>query len=260
MLKPRIIPCLLVRGEGLVKTLQFGKAKYVGDPLNTVRIFNEKQVDELIVLDIDAAVNNKEPNEKMISNLAAECRMPLCYGGGVKTVDQIERLITLGVEKIAIGASAIKSPNLITNAAKRVGSQSIVGVIDVKITGFLQRYEVVMMSGRKRTGIDPIDHARRLQDLGVGEIMLNSVNCDGKMQGYDFDLIDSIKRSINIPMTVIGGAGSIEDIKKLVQRYPVIGAAAGSLFVFKGQYKAVLINYPSLRERKALMLSDNHED
>ena len=255
MLRPRIIPCLLVRNRGLVKTVQFGESKYVGDPLNAVRIFNEKQVDELIVLDIDATAKGKDPDEQMISNLAAECRMPLCYAGGVRTVDQIERLIALGVEKIAIGTAAIKNPNLIVDAVARVGRQSVVGVIDVKTTGLLRRSEVVITNGSKRTGFEPADYARRLQDLGVGEIILSSVDCDGKMQGYDFDLINRVKVAVKVPMTVIGGAGSIEDIKKLVQWSPVIGAAAGSLFVFKGKYRAVLINYPTFSEREGLLAS-----
>ncbi|AXO13637.1 AglZ/HisF2 family acetamidino modification protein [Thalassospira indica] len=256
MLRPRIIPCLLIRKGGLVKTVRFGESKYVGDPLNAVRIFNEKQVDELMVIDIDATVTGKEPNEKMISDLAAECRMPLCYGGGVKTVDQVERLVTLGVEKIAIGSAAIENPDLIVQAAARVGSQSIVGVVDVKATGLLRRYEVVIRNGRKRTGFEPAAYAQRLENLGVGEIFLNSVDCDGEMKGYDFNLIDRIKKAVKLPVTVLGGAGSINDIKDLVQRYPVIGAAAGSLFVFKGKYKAVLINYPSLDEKEALLPSD----
>jgi len=256
MLRPRIIPCLLVRKGGLVKTVRFGESKYVGDPLNAVRIFNERQVDELMVVDIDATVNGKEPNYEMISNLAAECRMPLCYGGGVKTVDQVERLITLGVEKIAIGSAAIEKPDLIVQAAARVGSQSIVGVVDVRSTGFFRSYEVVTMNGRKRTGFEPTDYAHILENLGAGEILLNSVDCDGEMKGYDFNLIDQVKKAVKVPLTVLGGAGSLYDIKKLVQRYPVIGAAAGSLFVFKGKYKAVLINYPTQIEKETLFLMD----
>lgn len=256
MLRARVIPCLLIRNGGLVKTVRFGESKYIGDPLNAVRIFNEKQVDELIVLDIDASSNRKDPDEKILSNLAAECRMPLCYGGGVKSVDQVERLITLGVEKIAIGSAAIGNPDLIVQAVARVGSQSIVGVIDVKSTGFRSGYEVVAMNGRITTGIEPADYAQRLQNLGVGEILLNAIDCDGEMKGYDFNLIGKVKPVLKIPLTVLGGAGSLNDIKKLVRRYPIIGAAAGSLFVFKGKYKAVLINYPTLIEKEALLVCD----
>lgn len=253
MLRPRIIPCLLIHNGGLVKTIQFGDPKYVGDPLNAVRIFNEKEVDELLVLDIDASRLGHPPNEALVAKLAAECRMPLCYGGGVKTVDQIERLIALGVEKIAIGSAAVENPDLITHAAERVGSQSVVGVIDVKATGLMRRPEVVILNATKRTGLEPAEFARKLQVFGAGEIVLNSVDRDGKMQGYDVDLIKRVKEAISIPMTVMGGAGSLEDIRTLLQQHPVIGAAAGSLFVFKGKYRAVLINYPSHADRNSLL-------
>ncbi len=256
MLRPRIIPCLLIHKGGLVKTTQFGDPKYVGDPLNTARIFNEKEVDELIVLDIDASRIGRPPDEALIAKLAAECRMPLCYGGGVKTVDQIERLIALGVEKVALGSAAVKNPELIGNAAERVGSQSLVGVIDVKATGLLRRPEVVILNATSRTGLEPIEFATNLQSWGVGEIFLNSVDRDGKMQGYDLELIDHVRRAVSIPTTVIGGAGSLDDIRKLVRRHPIIGAAAGSLFVFKGKYRAVLINYPSYDERSTLTMAD----
>jgi len=244
---------LLIHKGGLVKTTQFGDPKYVGDPLNAVRIFNEKEVDELIVVDIDASRVGRQPDEAMIAKLAAECRMPLCYGGGVKTVDQIERLIALGVEKVALGSAAVSNPELIAHASERVGSQSMVGVIDVKATGLLRRSEVVMLNATSRTGLEPVEFARKLQTLGVGEILLNSVDRDGRMQGYDLELVERVRRAVSIPMTVIGGAGSLDDIRALVQRHLVIGAAAGSLFVFKGKYRAVLINYPSRSERDSLV-------
>jgi imidazole glycerol-phosphate synthase subunit HisF len=244
MLRPRIIPCLLIQNGGLVKTVQFGNAKYIGDPLNAVRIFNEKQVDELMVVDIDASRQGKSPNEAVIGQLAAECRMPLCYGGGVKTVEQVERLVTLGVEKVAVSSAAVDDPQLISRAAERVGSQSLVVVIDVKMSGILRRPEVVVLNGTKRTGEEPAAFARKMQDFGAGEIVLNSVDRDGMMNGYDLDLVARIRAAVSTPITVLGGAGSLEDIANLVCCYPIIGAAAGSLFVFKGKYRAVLINYP----------------
>jgi cyclase len=253
MLRPRIIPCLLLHNGGLVKTVQFGDPKYVGDPLNAVRIFNEKEVDELMVLDIDASRLGRAPNETLIAQLAAECRMPFCYGGGVKTVDQIERLIALGVEKVAVSSAAVDNPELITQAAERVGSQSVVAVIDVKATGPLHRPEVVTINATRRTGLEPVAFARKLQDLGAGEIVLNSVDCDGKMHGYDLDLSERVRRAVRVPLTVVGGAGLLDDIRRLVQRHPIIGAGAGSLFVFKGKYRAVLINYPARCERDALV-------
>lgn len=250
MLKPRIIPCLLLHNGGLYKTVSFGQHKYVGDPLNAVRIFNEKEVDELMVIDIDASRFGHTPNYKLIANLALECRMPLCYGGGVNSIEQFDRIIGLGIEKVAVSSAAIDTPDLISKAAARIGSQSVVAVIDVKKTGFFKNYEVVILNARKRTGLEPSVWAAKLQQLGAGEIVLNSVDQDGEMKGYDFDLIDSVRNSVSIPMTVLGGAGSMECIKSLFNRYGVIGAGAGSLFVFKGKYRAVLINYPS-REEKA---------
>lgn len=244
MLRPRIIPCLLIHSGGLVKTTQFGDPKYVGDPLNAVRIFNEKEVDELMVVDIDASRVGRSPDETLISQLAAECRMPLCYGGGVKTVEQIERLISLGVEKVAFGSAAVDDPELVRRAADRVGSQSVVAVIDVKAMGLMKKPEVVTLNATKRTGLDPVSFASRLVELGAGEIVLNSVDRDGQMQGYDLKLVEQVRSAVGVPVTVLGGAGSLDDIRQLVTRFPVIGAAAGSLFVFKGKYRAVLINYP----------------
>jgi cyclase len=249
MLRPRIIPCLLIHNGGLVKTVRFGAPKYVGDPLNAVRIFNEKEVDELMVVDIDASRYSREPDYKLIANLALECRMPLSYGGGVKTVEQFDRIISLGVEKVAVSSAAVDDPTLISRAAARIGRQSVVAVIDVKKSGLLRKAEVVTLNATKRSGLDPTAFAVKLQELGAGEIVLNNVDRDGEMKGYDFDLIDTVRNAISTPLTVLGGAGSLDDIRSLVSRYGIIGAAAGSLFVFKGKYRAVLINYPSLEEK-----------
>lgn len=255
MLRPRVIPCLLVHDKGLVKTVQFKDPKYVGDPINAVRIFNEKESDELMVMDIDATTENREPDYKMIENLAAECRMPLCYGGGVKTVEQAHRIFSLGVEKIAISAAAIQTPELVTAMAERVGSQSVVVVLDVK-KKMLGGYELYTHNGKKSTGKNPVEFAIKMQELGAGEIVVNSIDQDGMMKGYDLNIIDKIRKSISLPMTVLGGAGSLQDIGKLINQYGIIGAAAGSLFVFKGIYKAVLINYPNWEEKDRL-INDN---
>ena len=252
MLRPRLIPCLLIHKGGLYKTVEFGRPKYVGDPLNAVRIFNEKEVDELIVVDIDASRLGYEPDYKLIAKLASECRMPLCYGGGVHTLGAVERIIRLGVEKVAISSAAVKNPVLLTEAAKRVGSQSVVAVIDVKKTGLFQRYEVVINNASKKTGLDPASWAGELQSLGAGEILLNSVDSDGQMQGYDFNLVDKVRAKLSTPLTVLGGAGSFEHFQRLFARYGIIGAAAGSFFVFKGKYRAVLINYPNRDEKNTL--------
>jgi cyclase len=254
MLRPRIIPCLLVKNGGLVKTVQFGKSKYVGDPLNAVRIFNEKVVDELMVVDIDATVHSLEPDYDLIKNLASECRMPLCYGGGIKTVEQIEKLVSLGVEKVAISSAAVPEPKLLTDAAKRVGSQSVVAVMDVKKKRFGKQYEVYTHNGNKATGLDPVELAGKVESFGAGEVVINSIDQDGVMKGYDFHLVEMVRNATKLPITVLGGAGSINDIACLIRTFGILGAAAGSLFVFKGKYRAVLINYPDPLEKENLIL------
>jgi len=253
MLYPRIIPCLLVHKKGLVKTTKFKDPKYVGDPINAVKIFNEKEVDELIVIDIDATAEKREPDYKMIENLAAECRMPICYGGGIKTIEQAQRIFSLGVEKIAISSIAIENPSLITEMAERVGNQSVVVVIDVKKKLINGKYEIYTHNGTRSTGVDPVSFAKEMQRLGAGEIVINSIDNDGAMKGYDMTLIDKVKEAITIPLTVLGGAGSIDDIGGVINKHGIIGVAAGSLFVFKGKFRAVLINYPTNVEKAALI-------
>ena len=251
MLRPRIIPCLLVHKGGLVKTVGFEKPKYVGDPLNAVRIFNEKEVDELMVVDIDATRQKRDPDYSLLAKLAAECRMPLAYGGGVRTVEQFERLISLGVEKVAASAAAVADLGLITQAAERVGGQSVVVVIDVRKKG--KGYEVFTHNGTRATGLDAVDFARRAEAAGVGEIVVNSIDRDGEMKGYDLDLVRLVRNAVSCPLTVLGGAGSLADVGALVGEFGTIGAAAGSVFVFKGVYRAVLINYPARKDKDALV-------
>jgi len=253
MLYPRIIPCLLVHDKGLVKTVNFKHPKYVGDPINAVKIFNEKEVDEIMVIDIDASCEKREPDYVMIARLAAECRMPLCYGGGVTTSDQIRRIIQLGVEKVSISAAAISNPGLVTEAANKVGNQSVVVVMDVKKKLLSGKYEVYTHNGQKASGKNPLDLAIQMENSGAGELVINSIDHDGLMKGYDFDLVDKIRNAIKIPLTVLGGVGSLDDIGRLISKYGSIGAAAGSLFVFKGIYKAVLINYPNRQEKEKLI-------
>jgi cyclase len=251
MLRPRIIPSLLIQDNGLVKTVNFKNPKYVGDPINAVRIFNEKEVDELAIFDIDATVLGKEPNYSLIERLASQSMMPLCYGGGVKTVEQAQRIFSLGIEKIALSSSVLQNPKLITEISERVGSQSVIVVLDVK-KKLLGGYEVYTNNGKKATGINPIKFAEEAQKLGAGEIVINSIDKDGVMKGYDLDLIGKVREKITLPMTVLGGAGSLEDIEKVIATHGVIGVAAGSLFVFKGPYKAVLINYPNQLEKNKI--------
>jgi cyclase len=253
MLRPRITPCLLVKNGGLVKTINFGNPRYVGDPINAVKIFNEKEVDEIMVLDIDASVHQNEPDYVLIKNLAAECRMPLCYGGGVKTVGQVEEIIGLGVEKVAMSSAAVGNPDLIAKAAAVVGSQSIVVVMDVKKVGSRELYEIFIHNGRKGTGLSPVEFAKTAEHLGAGELVINSIDRDGLMTGYDLQLARKVRDATNLPVTFLGGAGSLKDIAALIELFGTIGAAAGSLFVFKGSFRAVLINYPSRSEKDALV-------
>ena len=251
MLRPRIIPCLLLHKGGLVKTQGFKDHKYVGDPINAVRIFNEKEADELMVIDIDATVNCVEPDFGLIAKLAAECRMPLCYGGGVTTAEQATRLVDMGVEKVAVSAAAIANPTLLTEMAAAVGRQSVVVILDVrKRKGlFAKGYEVCTHNAKTAYKHDPVTLAQQLQDAGAGEIVINSVDRDGSMQGYDLDFASQLKPALKVPVTFLGGAGSLEHLGELVGKLGVVGAAAGSLFVFKGKYRAVLINYPTPSEK-----------
>lgn len=249
MLRPRIIPCLLVHNQGLVKTVQFKEPKYVGDPLNAVKIFNEKEADELMLIDIDASVQGKEPDYDLIRNIASECRMPLCYGGGVKTVEQAQKIINLGAEKVAFSSALVENPDLVTEIGRVIGNQSVVGVIDVKKKGLFRKQEVHIHNAKKSTGLDPVEFAEELASKGIGEIVINSVDQDGVMEGYDLELIEKIKKRVNLPVTALGGAGNLSHIEELIEKFGVIGAAAGSLFVFKGIYKAVLINYPNPEQK-----------
>lgn len=249
MLRPRIIPCLLVHKRGLVKTEEFKQSKYVGDPINAVKIFNEKEVDELILLDIDATVEGRGPDFEMIKNVAVECRMPFCYGGGVSSVEEAQKIVQLGAEKVAISAAVISDISLLKKVSNVIGVQSVVAVLDYKRKGLFNKLEIFTHNGMKPTGIGLYDFVKQLKEIGVGEIVLNSIERDGKMNGYDIDTVERVREIFNGPITVLGGAGTMNDIKLLIDKFKIIGAAAGSLFVFKGKYRAVLINYPSFSER-----------
>jgi cyclase len=251
MLRPRVIPCLLVKNGGLVKTVGFDKPKYVGDPINAVRIFNEKEVDELFVVDIDATVLGREPDYDLIRKLAVECRMPLCYGGGVRGVEQAERLVSMGVEKVALSSAALAEPGLVTRIADVVGGQSVVTVLDVR-RDRRGAAAVWTHNGRRDSGKTAGEAAKLMADSGAGEIVVNSIDNDGAMQGYDLALVAEVLAAVSVPVTALGGAGSLAHIRGLFDRFGLVGAAAGSLFVFKGVYRAVLINYPSRAEKDAL--------
>lgn len=255
MLRPRIIPCLLIQEGGLVKTIRFKEAKYVGDPINAVKIFNEKEADELIVIDIDATANGAEPNYKQIANLAAECRMPLCYGGGIRTAEQAKKIIALGVEKVAISSAALENPSLISRIAEEIGSQSVVVVLDHKPRMLSKSHDVWTHNGKRNTKRNVLDVALEVEKYGAGEIVLNSIENDGRMKGYDISLVQKLRETVHIPITVLGGAGSLEDMRNVVAACGVIGVAAGSFFVFKGPYRAVLISYPTAQQKDDLIYS-----
>ena len=232
--------------------MAFKDPKYVGDPINAVKIFNEKETDELAVFDIDATSRGSEPNFRMIANLAVECRMPLCYGGGVKTVEQAKRIVGLGVEKVAISSAAVETPELISAAAQEIGGQSVVVVIDAKKDNRTGEYMAWTRNGTHPTGRPVIAFARQAEALGAGEIVVNSIDNDGRMKGYDMTLARAVRQAVRLPITVLGGAGSLADLGKLIGTCGVVGAAAGSLFVFKGVYRAVLINYPAPAQKEEL--------
>lgn len=256
MLRPRIIPCLLIHKGGLVKTVGFTSPKYVGDPINAVKIFNEKEADELMVLDIDASAMSREPDYALIKKLAAECRMPLCYGGGIKTAEQAARIISLGVEKVSLSSAALDNPQLITDLAQAIGRQSVVAVLDVrKKKGFFSKgYELTSINNTRIHKQDPLDLAIALEKAGAGEIVINSVDNDGVMKGYDLEFAERVKSALHVPATFLGGAGSHEHLSELIARCGIVGAAAGSLFVFKGKYRAVLINYPTAEQKDQIAL------
>ena len=249
MLRSRIIPCLLVHKKGLVKTVNFKDSKYVGDPINAVKIFNEKEVDELIVLDIDATKEKRGPDFTLIRNLAAECRMPFCYGGGVSTVEQAKKIISLGAEKVALSSAAINNPFLCKEMGNAVGVQSVVVVLDVRKRKLLGGYDIFTHNGKVKSKRKFKEFIVELNHIGVGEIVVNSIDNDGKMTGYDMELATLVRDLCDTPITILGGAGSLDHIKEIITKFKVIGAAAGSLFVFKGKYKAVLINYPNREEK-----------
>lgn len=252
MLQKRIIPCLLLHNGGLYKTEKFKKPTYIGDPINAIKIFNEKEVDELMFVDIDATVKNKEPNYKMIEDIASECFMPLCYGGGVKTIQQMNKIYSLGVEKIAIGSSAVNNQDLIKEASNIFGNQSVIVVVDIRKDLF-GRKKVFINNGKKNTKLNPIDFIKTIENFGAGEIVVNSIDNDGVMKGYDIDILKEIKANINIPVIALGGAGNLNHIKDVFDIAKVDAVACGSMFVYQGPLKGVLISYPPYNKIQELL-------
>ena len=247
MLRTRVIPCLLLRNLGLVKTVKFKDPKYLGDPINIVRIFNDKEVDELVFLDITATVENKKPPFELVERIASECFMPLCYGGGVRSLEDMKALFNLGIEKVAVNSYAVENPAFIQAAADLFGSQSVIVSIDVK-RNRQGRYEVFTHSGKKATGLDPVKFAAEMEEQGAGELLLSSIDRDGTMQGYDIEIIRRVSGAVSIPVVACGGAGRVQDLVAAVKQGGASAAAAGSMFVFQGPHRAVLITYPTYQE------------
>lgn len=250
MFRIRVIPILLLRNKGLVKTIKFSKSKYIGDPINAVKIFNAKEVDELVFLDIDASKEGRNPNFNLISDIAKECFMPFGYGGGIKNLDEIKTLFSIGVEKVILNSSALRNLSLVQEASSIYGSQSIVISIDV-FRNVWGKYKVYSHAGIKHTRNDLFEYMKDAEMAGAGEIIINSVDNDGMMSGYDLNLIEKASSAVRVPIIACGGAASMFDFRKALDS-GASAVAAGSLFVFHGPNKAVLINYPSQNQIKQL--------
>lgn len=253
MLLTRVIPCLLKKDGALVKTINFKKFNYIGDPINTMQIYNNLLVDEIVLLDISASKENKKPDLDLIKDVASECFMPLSYGGGIKSMKDLKKIFSLGVEKVIICSAAVLNPELISESSKDYGNQSIVVAIDVK-KNIWGRYQVMALSGTYRTKFHPVDFAKKMESLGAGEILLNSIDQDGKMQGYDLELINQVSKAVNIPVIACGGAGEYKDLKKAVNA-GASAVAAGSLFVYQKRNRSVLVNYPTQEEIRKIFRS-----
>lgn len=244
MLLKRLIPCLLLKGNGLVKTINFKNPTYIGDPINTVKIFNEKEVDELVFLDIDATAKNKEPNYKILSEIANECFMPLAYGGGIKTFEQAQKIFNIGIEKVVINSAAYSNPKLITQIAEVYGNQAIIAAIDVK-KNFFGKLNCVSNNATVKQNKNIIDWVKELENAGAGEILITSVDKEGTWEGFDNELIEQVVKATNLPVIAHGGAGKIEDVKRALHQYHADAVALGSMVVYQKKGFGVLINFPS---------------
>jgi len=246
------MPCLLLKGRSLVKTVCFRDVSYIGDPLNAVRIFNEKQVDELVIFDITATIENKEPDYDLIAKIAEECFMPLCYGGGIRTIDMIQKILNSGVEKIVVNSQTVKNPKFIRQAADQFGSQSIIVAIDVKKNQW-GNYTVYSHGGRKNSKIDPVVHAQLMAEMGAGEIILTSIDREGTWAGYDYEITRRVAAAANIPVIASGGAGEVLHFYEAVQKGKASAVAIGSMAVYHDKGQGVLINFPDHDMLKAVL-------
>lgn len=249
MIRPRVIPALLLKGQGLVKTVKFKDPKYLGDPINIVRIFNDKEVDEIVLLDISATTENRGPQFEALKNIASEAFIPLAYGGGIRSMNDVHTLLAIGIEKLILNTSAVENPTLIREIADHAGSQAAVVSMDVK-RNLLGSYEILIRCGQKKTGLDPVKHAIEMARMGAGEIIVNSIDRDGTMQGYDVDLIRKVADAVGVPVVACGGAGNLSHVAEVIKQGHASAAAAGSMFVFQGPLRGVLISYPAPKELK----------
>jgi cyclase len=246
MLNHRVIPCLLLSDGGLVKTRKFKNATYIGDPINAVRIFNEKEVDELVLLDMHASLEKRGPNLEFLKQIASECFMPLAYGGGISSIEQIQALFRIGIEKVILNTALYRDPTFVRNAVATFGSQAITASIDVR-RRLLGRRDATILAGTVSTGLSPVVAARSAEALGVGEILLTSIDREGSMRGYDIPLLAEVSQSVSIPVIASGGAGKLEDFRTAVLEGYASAVSAGSMFVFNGPHRAVLITYPDYK-------------
>lgn len=243
MINFRIVPCLLLRQGGLAKSTRFKRTRYVGDPINTIRLFNDMGVDEIVFLDIEASVRKVEPDYCFIENIASECFMPLAYGGGINTIEQAKRIIASGVEKVIVNSAAVLNPAFIEGLANAIGSQSVCICIDYK-TNFFGKQQIAYLHGKRKQPIDPLDFALKMEKAGAGEIILQSIDRDGTRSGYDLETIKTVTDQLDIPVVALGGANTKEDMIA-ARKAGANAAGAGSQFVFVGAHQAVLVNYPN---------------
>jgi cyclase len=256
MFRPRVIPCLLLKNKGLVKTVKFKNPTYIGDPMNAIKIFNDLEADELVFLDITATNENRLLSLDLVERIAEEAFMPFAVGGGIKNLDEIKQILKTGAEKVIINTSSVTNPNLIREASDNFGNQSIIISIDVK-KDIWKKNKVYINSGKRNTQLDPVEHAKKMEQLGAGEIIINSIDKDGTMAGYDIDLIGKVSESVQVPVVALGGAGSLNDFKEAIVNGHASAVAAGSMFVFHGPRRAVLINYPEKEDIKHFLIFNN---
>lgn len=248
MLRTRVIPCLLLKGRGLVKTINFKNERYVGDPINAVRIFNQKEVDELVLFDINCTSHNTAINFPLLEQITSECFMPLCYGGGVKSLEDFKKLFSMGIEKVSISSLLFDNPEIVKQAVAIYGSQSIIATLDINQSKYRKKYQIFTHSGKKKRKYTPIEAAQYACDLGVGEIIVNTIHRDGTWSGFDQELIKQISLSVIVPVVATGGAGSLDDIRNVVVNSHASAVALGSMAVYQAKDMGVLIKFPKPQE------------